>query len=82
MIEEIKYFIQKNTSIEQCAITSLIVNDLFGGKIMRCMSPLGNHYYNLIEGKIIDLIDERFLDEKPKYEDVYWIEENNGSSQE
>lgn len=68
-IEEIKYFIHKNTSIEQCAITSLIVNDLFGGKIMRCMSPLGNHYYNLIEGKIIDLIDERFLDEKPKYED-------------
>ena len=58
-----------NTSIEQCAITSLIVNDFFGGKIMRCMEPFGNHYYNLIDGKIIDLTIEQFLDEKTKYED-------------
>lgn len=60
---------KEKSLIEQCAITSLIVNDLLGGKIMRCMSPFGNHYYNLIDGKIIDLIGEQFLDEKPKYED-------------
>lgn len=28
---------ESNPSLGQCAITSLIVNDLFGGKIMRCM---------------------------------------------
>lgn len=60
---------KENDSIEQCAIISLAVNDLFGGKIMRCMSPHENHYYNLIEDKIIDLTSEQFLDEKPKYED-------------
>ena len=60
---------KENDSIEQCAIISLTVNDLFGGKIMRCMTPSGSHYYNLIDGKIIDLTIEQFLDEKPKYED-------------
>lgn len=59
---------KENDSIEQCAIISLTVNDLFGGKIMRCMTPSGSHYYNLIDNKIIDLTIEQFLDEKPKYE--------------
>lgn len=30
---------------------------------------VGNHYYNLIDDKIIDLTIEQFSDEKPKYED-------------
>ena len=61
---------KEKSLIEQCAITSLIVNDFFGGKIMRCMTSLGNHYYNLIDDKIIDLTIEQFSDEKPKYKDV------------
>lgn len=60
---------KEKSLIEQGVIISLIVNDFFGGKIMRCMAPFGNHYYNLIDGKIIDLTIEQFLDEKPKYED-------------
>ena len=57
-----------NPSQGQCAITSLIVNDLYGGKIMRCMTSSGSHYYNLINDKIIDLTVEQFLGEIPKYE--------------
>lgn len=60
---------EKNPSLGQCAITALIVNDLFGGKIMRCMSSSGSHYYNLINNEIIDLTVEQFLGEIPKYQD-------------
>lgn len=57
-----------NPSIGQCAITALVVNDVFGGKIMRCMSSTGSHYYNLIEDNIVDLTVEQFLGENPLYD--------------
>lgn len=60
---------KENPSLGQCAVTSLIVNDFFGGKIMKCMTLSGSHYYNLIDGKIVDLTVEQFLGEIPKYED-------------
>ena len=59
---------EDNPSLGQCAITSLIVNDLFGGKIMRCMASSGSHYYNLIDNQIVDLTLEQFLGEIPQYE--------------
>ena len=59
---------EDNPSLGQCAITSLIVNDYFGGKIMRCMASTGSHYYNLIDDKIVDLTVEQFLGEIPDYE--------------
>ncbi len=59
---------EDNPSLGQCAITSLIVNDFFGGKIMRCMASTGSHYYNLIDDKIIDLTSEQFGDEKLNYD--------------
>ena len=57
-----------NPSLGQCTITALIVNDYFGGKIMRCMAFSGSHYYNLIDGEIVDLTVEQFLGEIPQYE--------------
>jgi hypothetical protein len=59
---------EENPSIGQCAITALIVNDFFGGKIMRCMSPTGSHYYNDLDGSIVDLTVEQFQGEMPDYE--------------
>lgn len=60
---------QENPALGQCAITSLIVNDFFGGKIMRCMSSRGSHYYNLIDDEVIDLTVEQFWGEIPQYEE-------------
>ena len=57
----------ENPSLGQCAITSLIVNDLYGGKIMRCVIDSGSHYYNLINNKIVDLTVEQFLGKIPEY---------------
>ena len=45
----------ENPSLGQCAITALIVNDFFGGKIMRCIASSGSHYYNIINDELVDL---------------------------
>ena len=59
---------EENPSLGQCAITALIVNDIFGGKIMRCIASTGSHYYNLIDDQMVDLTVEQFLGEIPQYE--------------
>jgi len=60
---------KENKELGQCAITALIVNDYYGGKIMRCMTSTGSHYYNLIDDNIVDLTVEQFAGEKPLYEE-------------
>ena len=48
-------------SYGQCAITAALVNDMFGGEIHRV--PLkggGSHYFNVIDGKVVDLTYEQF----------------------
>ncbi len=57
----------ENKSLGQCAITALVVNDYFGGKIMRCMASTGSHYYNMIDDEIVDLTVEQFMGEIPLY---------------
>jgi hypothetical protein len=69
-----KQWSKDNPSVGQCAITALIVNDYFGGKIMRCMSLSGSHYYNLIDDKIVDLTVEQFLGEIPLYKEGTEVE--------
>lgn len=59
---------EENPSLGQCAITTLIINDFLGGKIMRCMASSGSHYYNLINSEIVDLTVEQFLGEIPDYD--------------
>lgn len=59
----------ENKELGQCAITALIVNDYYGGKIMRCMTSTGSHYYNLIDDEIIDLTVEQFMGEIPLYDE-------------
>ena len=57
-------------SIGQCDVTALLIKELFGGKIMKCLSVRGDHYYNEINGTIIDLtIDQYDVGEEPLYFD-------------
>lgn len=58
---------KENPSAGQCAITALLVNDYFGGEIMRCMTSMGSHYYNRIDGEIVDFTVEQFGNEIPDY---------------
>ena len=49
------------------AVAALVLNDFLGGKIMRCESEYGSHYYNLINDKIVDLTVSQFKT-LPNYE--------------
>ena len=49
-----------NITAGQCAITALIVNDLFGGQIKKCYIGEDPHYFNLVSNKIIDLTRAQF----------------------
>ena len=56
---------QSNPSFGQCAITSLIVNDYFGGEIVwaEAVLPDGqkiSHFFNLIDDKEVDLTRSQF----------------------
>lgn len=49
-----------NKCFGMCAITSLIINDYFGGDICKIYVDWISHYFNLIEDKIIDLTSSQF----------------------
>ena len=61
-------FLPYPKGIGQCDVTSLLIKELLGGKIMKCLSVRGYHYYNEIDGKIIDLTSDQYaLGEEPLY---------------
>ena len=49
-----------NKCFGMCAITSLVINDYFGGDICKIHVNEISHYYNLIDNKIIDLTSSQF----------------------
>ena len=49
-----------NKCFGMCAITSLIVNDYFGGDICKIYVDGISHYFNLIENNIVDLTKSQF----------------------
>lgn len=52
---------KQNPTCGQCTITSLIVQNYFGGTIHRIKLSNGNtHYFNIVNGEIIDLTREQF----------------------
>ncbi len=58
-------FDENNPALGQCAVTALIVNDYFGGKIVWCevTRPDGqkiSHYFNKIGNNEIDLTRSQF----------------------
>ena len=56
-------------SLNQCAVTALVVQDYFGGELLRCLMTNGDsHYWNrLPDGTEIDLTEDQFayLKEEP-----------------
>jgi hypothetical protein len=51
-------WIKENPTYGQCVPTALLVQYYFGGDIYKHDTEL--HYYNVIEGKIIDLTKDQF----------------------
>lgn len=59
---------EKERSIGQCAVTALILNEYFGGKICKCKVGEISFYFNKINDEIIDLTGEQFGDINIQYE--------------
>ncbi len=54
-------WVKDDPSYGQCAITAMLVYDMFGGTIHRIrVSGGGTHYFNKINGHYIDLTREQF----------------------
>ncbi len=52
---------ESDPSCGQCAITAMLVHDMFGGTIRRIrIGKGGTHYFNCIDGNYIDLTREQF----------------------
>src|SRR5215831_3416181 len=49
-----------NPARGQCNVTALLVNELFGGEILKTPLPEGDHFYNRIDGKRVDFTDRQF----------------------
>jgi hypothetical protein len=55
----------ENPASGQCAITALIVQDFYGGDLVRAKVGEISHYWNLVDGKSIDLTREQFTSFEP-----------------
>jgi hypothetical protein len=52
---------RSNPAWGQCAVTALVVQDQYGGQLLRASAPNGSHYWNLLtDGTEVDLTREQF----------------------
>ena len=60
-LDTAKQWSKQNPANGQCNVTSAVIYDLFGGKVLRTRYPNVWHYYNQIDGKRCDLTDSQFV---------------------
>jgi hypothetical protein len=52
-----------------CGVTALIIQDTFGGDILKTYANGEPHFYNRLNGKIFDFTSSQF-DTPPQYENI------------
>ncbi|SNZ11693.1 hypothetical protein SAMN05421503_2122 [Terribacillus aidingensis] len=58
-----------NPAKGQCSVTALVIQDIYGGEIMRTAAPEGWHFYNVINQRRLDFTASQF-EEELTYEDI------------
>jgi hypothetical protein len=53
-------WLANNPACGQCNVTALLINELFGGDILKTPLPEGDHFYNRIAGERVDLTASQF----------------------
>lgn len=61
-------FTPENPAAGQCGVSALVLNDRFGGEILKTLVDGRPHFYNRIDGRRHDLTREQF-DAPPDYLD-------------
>lgn len=59
-LESSSKWTRENPAIGQCGVTALVVNDLFGGEILKTKCIGGWHFYNKLNGSCYDFTKEQF----------------------
>ena len=49
-----------NPANGQCAVTSLVLQDIYGGSLLKTRVGDAWHFYNEIDGRIVDLTESQF----------------------
>lgn len=49
-----------NPALGQCGVTSLVVNDAFGGDILKTRVEGAWHFYNCVDGRRVDFTASQF----------------------
>ncbi|EOP56121.1 hypothetical protein IKQ_01338 [Bacillus cereus VDM053] len=76
-IETSSKWTSENPAKGQCGVTALVVQDLYGGEIKKTKVGEVWHFYNLIDGKVIDFTETQFneklnyMDEKSNREEAF-----------
>ncbi len=74
---------KENPSKGQCGVTSIVVQELLGGKIMKTRLASGQkHFYNFINGKRIDFTKDQFsipiiYNDMPSSREEAFLDTNN-----
>jgi len=60
-IESSTLWKQHNPAAGQCGVTTLVVNDFLGGEIVKTRFGDVWHFYNIIEGALMDFTESQFV---------------------
>ncbi len=56
-----------NSSLGQCAVTALVIQDYLGGRIAKMYVDKVSHYFNIVDEEIVDLTAKQFGDVRIDY---------------
>jgi hypothetical protein len=56
-----------NPALGQCSVTALVLQDSFGGRLLKTRIEGGWHFYNEIGGEVFDFTSSQFAD-APSYQ--------------
>lgn len=59
----------ENPALGQCNVTALLIEEMFGGRILKTKLQEGYHYYNEIKGYRYDFTDSQFTSQM-EYDDL------------
>lgn len=51
---------EENPALGQCNVTALLIQELFGGELLKTSLPYDDHFYNRIDGSRFDFTDGQF----------------------
>ena len=58
-----------NPALGQCNVTALLIEELFGGRILKTKLQEGSHFYNEVDGHRYDFTNSQFTSQM-EYDDL------------